>query len=82
MPAQWLLYSHMMAAAVALLLLVVFRACRWYWHALSVLAGLTAGLMPPPSGSGGDLFYLTAGTACVFFLLWGLGGPFFPRHAK
>ncbi len=82
MPAQWLLYSYLMAAATAPLLLALYRARRWYWHTLSVLAGLAVGLTPPPSGSGGDLFYLVAGTACVFLVLWGLGGPFFPRHAE
>jgi hypothetical protein len=82
MPAQWLFYSYLMAVVAALLLLVIFRARSWYWHFFSVLLGLTAGLASPPSGRGGDLFYLIAGTACVFFCLWGIGGPFFRRHAR
>lgn len=79
MSSQWLLYSYLTAAAAALVLLYVFRARSWYWHAISLLLGLSAGWVPPPTGVGGDLFYLIAGTACVFFLLWGVGGPFFRR---
>lgn len=82
MSPQWILASYLIAAGLALLLLLVLRARRWYWHAISALLGLTAGLAPPPGGSGGDLFYLVAGTACVFLLLWGLGGLLFSRRAS
>jgi hypothetical protein len=82
MPAQYLLYAYLTAAAVAVLLVAVFRRCRWYWHILSVLLGLAIGLPPPPPPGGNDLFYLTFGAACVFFVSWGTGGFFFPRRNR
>lgn len=82
MPAQVLLYAYLVAAIAALVLLVVFRARRWYWHVLSLAIGLAAGLYPPPGKGGGNLFYLVAGVVCVFCVFWSLGAPFFPRRAK
>lgn len=81
MPSQWIFYSYMLAVGAAVLLLLLFRSRRWYWHALSFLLGLVAGLIPPPSGYGGDVFYLLAGTACLFFTVLGLGGLFFRRSS-
>ncbi len=77
MSSEWLLNSYLLAASVALLILAVFRAARWYWHLLSAVADLAAGLAPPPAGSGGDGVYLVADTTCIFFCLWGLLEPFF-----
>jgi hypothetical protein len=82
MPSQWFLYSYLLAGVAALLLLVVFRARRWYLHAISVLGGLLAGIVPPIGGAGGDWFYLLAGAACVFLLAWGAGGVFFASRPK
>ena len=82
MPSNWCLYSYLLAGVAALFLLVLFRAQRWYLHAISVLVGLLAGVVPPFGGAGGDRFYLVAGITCVFLLTWGLGGPFFSRQPK
>lgn len=82
MPAQVLLYSYLAAAIAAIVLLVVFRARRWYWHIISLAIGLAVGLYPPPGKGGSNLFYLATGVVCVFCIFWGLGAPFFPRRAK
>jgi hypothetical protein len=74
MPPQWFLYSYLLAGLAALLMLVLFGAQRWYLHAISVLAGLLTGMLPPFGGVAGDWFYLSAGVACVFLLAWGAGG--------
>lgn len=79
MPTQLLFYAYVLAAVTAVMLLVLFRACRWYWHVVSLLAGLTAGLMPPPPTGGGDRFYLVTGINFMFFFMWGLGGLFVRR---
>jgi len=79
MPSQLVFYSYLLAAGAAVLLLFLFRSRRWYWHALSFLLGLIAGLLPPPPGNGSDVFYVSTGTACVFFTALGVGGPFFQR---
>ncbi len=72
---QWLLFSYAVAGLAAILLLLVAGARRWYWHGIGLLIGLVAGLLPPFGGPGGNLFYLVTGTLCVFFLIWGAGGP-------
>jgi hypothetical protein len=83
MAAQWILFSYLMAALAALLVLFAFGPVAWYFHVIGILAGLLAGLVPPPSGNGGDLFYIVTGTACVFLLLWGIGGILYlPLHRK
>ena len=82
MSAQVLFYSYLAAAVAAVLLLVVFRARRWYWHVISLAAGVAVGLIPPGGKGGGNLFYLVTGVVCVFCILWGLGAPFFPQRRK
>jgi hypothetical protein len=83
MAAQWTLFSYLLAALAALLVLFAFGPVAWYFHVIGFLAGLLAGLMPPPSGNGSDLFYIITGTACVFLLLWGAGGILYrPLHRK
>jgi hypothetical protein len=75
------LAAYLAAAFAALALLYLFGRKAWYLHALSLLIGLLAGLMAPPWG-GGELFYLVAGSVCVFGCLWGLGGLLLPRRDR
>lgn len=66
------------AFIVALIALYAFRA-RWYWHALSVVAGLALGLTPFPDGFRPP--DLVTGFLFVFLTVWGLGEVFVhPYH--
>ncbi len=63
------------SVALALVFVYFFHA-RWYWHVLSVLAGLAIGFSPPVPGWDGPNRDLVYGSAVLFLLVWGLAEPF------
>jgi hypothetical protein len=74
------------SALVLVLALLYFFQAKWYWHALSVLAAIAIGLMPPmETWRPPDLL---VGFVFFFLFVWGFGVPFFrthhyhPRHAE
>lgn len=70
----WVALVYGSALILAVVLVYEFRT-KWYWHALSVAAGLAVGLTPPPQGwQPPDL---AVGFVFVFLMAWGLGAPFF-----
>lgn len=68
------------AAFLALGLLYFFRATHWYLHALSLAVALIAGLMPIPEVWHVPAIELMIGAIFLFFFLWGICAPLFPRH--
>jgi hypothetical protein len=72
------------SAALALLLLYVFRARSWYWHVMSILLALVLGLIPPPEGWQSQRIDLVVGSVFVFLFLWGICAPVFrkPRRPR
>ena len=71
--------TYGMAAALALLLLYLFRAKRWYWHVASLLVALGLGAMTPPESLVSQRYDLAIGGIFFFLCLWGMAGMFFPR---
>lgn len=71
--------TYGMAAALALLLLYLFRAKRWYWHVASVTVALLLGAMTPPESVASQRYDLAIGGIFFFLCLWGIAGMFFPR---
>jgi hypothetical protein len=65
------------SALLALLLLAIFRARRWYWHVLSVLAAFGIGLTPIPPRYNTNEVTLAIGFVFTFLFLWGAAAPFF-----
>ena len=75
----WATLTYAGAAALAVLLLLAFRARTWHWHVGSlVLATLVACLPYPRVGlANGPLVDLIVGSLILFLLVWGLGGLVF-----
>jgi uncharacterized membrane protein YphA (DoxX/SURF4 family) len=80
MQTFWVLLVFAAAVLSALTLLYFFHA-RWYWHVLSLVAAMAAGLTPPPENwRPPDLL---VGFVFLFLLLWGAGAPlFWKRHRE
>jgi hypothetical protein len=74
------LYLYLIAALAGAVVLFLFRPKSWYLHAIGVALGAMAGLMPP-IGDDPETFYLVAGCAFFFFVVWGLCGLVFRRTA-
>lgn len=75
-------FAYTVTVLLACGLLYVFGARSWYWHALSVAAGLILGAIPM-SVFGATLtpvFDLALGNVIVFLLTWGVAAPFFRHH--
>jgi hypothetical protein len=70
-------------AALTLVLLYCFHA-NWYWHLLSVAAGLALGFMPPDwipvPASWGTTRDIVLGSLFTFLVVWGIAAPLFRRH--
>ena len=73
-----ILYCYIAAAALAMLLVLLWPA-KWHRHVAAALLGLGVGLIPPPAGIGGNLYFLIVGVVSVFLLVWGFGGLLFRR---
>lgn len=75
-------FSYVLVVILALGLLYVFGALRWYWHALAVGVALVLGSMPmsmfQPWVS--PVFDLMLGSTIVFLLVWGIAAPFFRSY--
>lgn len=75
-------FSYVLVVVLALGLLYLFGALRWYWHALSVGIALVLGSMPmsmfQPWVS--PVFDLMLGSTIVFLLVWGIAAPFFRSY--
>ena len=70
----WVALVYGSAVVLAVIVVYEFRT-KWYWHALSVVAGLAVGLTPPPERwRPPDLL---VGFVFIFLMAWGLGAPFF-----
>lgn len=82
MSTTWVVLTYGSAAALALLLLLLFHARSWYWHVLSVLVALVIGLIPIPPKYNNPESTLVIGFVFVFFLLWGVAAPFFRRRPQ
>lgn len=70
------------SALVLAFVLLYFFHTRWYWHALSVVAALALGFVPPdivpiPAGVTRDL---AVGFLFLLLIVWGLGAPLFYKH--
>jgi len=76
----WVFGTYAGAVILALLLLYVFRARAWYWHAISLLLAMVVGLMPPPEQLQGKQGDLIVGGTFVFLLLWAIAAPFFRKR--
>jgi hypothetical protein len=74
-----LVYS--ISAALALLLLLIFRAKSWYWHVLSVLLAMAVGLVPRNPDWNTANADLAFGAVFTFLLLWGIAAPLFRRRS-
>jgi len=70
----WAIAIYAVVLALALFLLVHFKAQAWYWHVLSALLALGVGLVPPPAGWQGPLYDVLFGCTFLFLFVWGLGG--------
>lgn len=73
--------TYGIAALLALSLLYLFRARRWYWHVGSVVVAFLIGIIAPPEGWASQRYDLAIGSIFFFLCLWGLAGVFFrPPH--
>ena len=79
MSGSIVILTYGMAAALALLLLYLFRAKRWYWHLASVAAALLLGSLTPPERLASQRYDLAIGGIFFFLCLWGIAGIFFTR---
>lgn len=75
-------FSYLVTVILALGLLYLFGAQRWYWHALSVAGALVLGTIPMRVFEGwvSPVFDLAFGNVIVFLLVWGIGAPFFRQY--
>jgi hypothetical protein len=80
MSSMWVFGAYALAVSVPLVLLHFFRAGAWYWHALSIGAGLALGLTPMPVEWSSPQTDLMIGFAFVVLIVWGLAAPFFRAH--
>lgn len=72
-----MLLIYLLSGGTALLILHAEGVRTWYWHVISVLAGLVIGLFPPPSGASGNLYYLLMGSGFMFLFTWGAAAILF-----
>jgi hypothetical protein len=85
MSSNLVLVTYLVALAVPLALLYFFRSRAWYWHALSVAAAITLGVVPTPVEWKIPAFDLIFGFAFIALIVWGLGGLLMfhqPRHHR
>ena len=77
--------AYLGAAALAFLLLYFFHA-HWYWHVISVIAGLSIGFVPPHlipvPMAWGVTRDITIGCVFIFLMVWGLCAPLFHHHQR
>jgi len=75
-------FTYTVSLILALGLLYLFGALRWYWHAFSVAAALVLGVIPMRVFDAwlSPVFDLAYGNLIVFLLVWGIAAPFFRRH--
>ena len=71
--------TYMAAMAIPAWLLYYFGSESWYWHALATFAGLSLGFIPMPAVFSKPGYDLVMGFACVFLMVWGVGGLFMIR---
>jgi hypothetical protein len=82
MTATWVFLAYGFAALLAVLLLLIFRAKSWYWHALSVLVALVIGLIPIPEQFNTPQGTLAIGSIFTFLFFWGVAAPLFRQHRR
>ncbi len=73
---------YLVALAVPGYLLYRFRSQAWYWHVLSIAAGLALGLVPIPPELQKRGFDLLIGFCFVVLLFWGIGGLILPHRVR
>ena len=75
-------FTYIVTVILALGLLYVFGAHRWYWHALSVVGALVLGAIPMRVFQAwvSPVFDLAFGNVIVFLLVWGVCAPFFRQY--
>lgn len=82
MPALAVFLVYALALFLALALLYIFGARRWYWHVLSVAAALGIGLTPIPAGWNTPAAELGVGAVFTFLFLWGVLAPLFAQDHR
>lgn len=75
MSPLWVVLVYGLAVATALVLLYFFHARSWYWHALSLVLAIVAGLTPMPATWQSARADLLFGFLFLFLFSWGIGGP-------
>jgi hypothetical protein len=75
-------FSYGVTLILALGLLYLFGALRWYWHTLSLAVALILGTIPMRVFDAwlSPVFDLAYGNVIVFLLIWGICAPFFRYH--
>jgi hypothetical protein len=79
MPIQTVFAVYGGSALIALVLLHFFRARHWYWHVLSAMVAMVAGLVPMPPAWHVPNIDLAVGAVFTFLFLWGICAPLFPN---
>jgi hypothetical protein len=82
MPTAVVMAVYGGAVVLAVLLLFLFRAHAWYWHALSVVAAIAIGLAPIPASLRSTSGDLIIGAVVLFLFIWGVLAPAFGDHHK
>lgn len=77
--STWAMVAYACAALLALVLLRLRGAAAWYWHLLSLVAALAAGLTPIPPRWNTPHAGLIIGSLFVFLLCWAVAPPFVSR---
>jgi hypothetical protein len=72
-------FCYALVVVLALGLLYLFGALRWFWHALAIAIALTLGSIPMHMFGSlvSPVFDLMLGSTIVFLLVWGIAAPFF-----
>lgn len=65
---------YLVAICLPAYLLYHFGAQSWFWHLLSVMAGLAIGLVPTPPAWKTPELDLIFGFTFISLMTWGIGG--------